>query len=570
MQALSGSLAIVVGQQSYAITFSPAFGVAPTSFLPTIFIPNDTGEIFAVSADLSTLTATGVTVWLNAVPTSASSGGFVNWRASNTPTSYPSPSGQLSGSTALVAGTQYYDLTFATPFGGLPTGVFASVRMPNSSGEVFTASPDYSTLTPRGVRVWLNGTPTSASNGGTLNWLAEGPPPLIQSSVSKTNGRTPLVSGQQDYAIIFPTAFTAPPYSLIPSVMIPGSSGEVFQASVDYDTLTTTGATIRLNGVPTSSSVGGYIDWIASGVIPETQSQGGMRFVQLCNRIGRRARTGDFTRLSLNEQMDLIEAANTGLQRLYNALPVYFKELTQGFLLPGPRTISTVVTQHSKTVSANTFSREEIGRSVQLDGDQNWNQILGPGQLLNPYMGSSGTVAGTVYGNAVYSDVYPLDRIIGNPTFPAQPGFPINRWQLGQMGTNGGVSGLIAQQSIGTPCAWWVQTFGNSQGHSPSVVLRFAPAPSQAYAVDVRMGYWPKRLTLADYQNNTELVVPPQFIESALIPMCIDAFMSSPAYVTKGDEEMLMQRAERGEQFLRQQPGQVGAPNNRIYCPIGF
>lgn len=569
MQTLSGSIALVAGQQSYAITFSPPFGVAPSSFLPSIFIPSDSGEIFAVSADFSSLTATGVTVWLNAIPTSDSEGGFINWRASNAPTNYPAPSGQVAGSVTLVAGTQYYDLTFPVPFGGTPTGIFGTVQMPNSSGEVFTVSPDLSTLSPRGVRLWLSGVPTAASNGGYINWLAEGPPPQLLSGVSKVSGRTVLISGQPDYAITFPTPFTSTPYSVIPSVMIPGSSGEVLQASIDYATLAATGVTIRLNGIPTDASTGGYIDWTVEGPLAPTGPSNGITAVQLFSRIARRARNGgDFTKLSLLEQMDLIEAANSGLQRLYNSLPVYFKELTEGFVLPGPTSLSgVVVTQYSKTVGPNTFTKAQIGRTVRLDGDGQWNQVVDTDTLMNPYMGSTGTVAGTIYGDAIWSDSYPFDRIIGNPRFSNQGLYPIN--PMNSMRSNGQGS-WFWQQSIGTPQTWWVQTFGNSQGNSPYVVLKFAPVPDQAYPLNIRMALWPKRLTLRDYQNNSNIVVPPQFIESALIPMCIAAFMGSPAWEKRGDEKDVLQRAFDGETFLRLQPGQVGAPNNGVYTPIGF
>lgn len=569
MQILSGSLALVAGQQSYAVTFSPPFAVVPSSFLPSIFIPNSSGEIFAASADRSTLTATGVTVWLNAIPSADSAGGFLNWRATDAPTNYPSPTGQLAGSTALAAGSSYYDLSFPVPFGGQPTGIFATAQMPNSSGEVFTASPDLSTLTPRGVRVWLNGTPTAASNGGYVNWLAEGPPPRLLANVSRQNGRTVLVAGQQDYTVTFPSPYQVNPYSVTPSVMMPGSSGEVLQASVDYSTLTRAGCTIRLNGLPTSASEGGYIDWLVEGPESETVVDDGITAFQLLTRIGRRCRNGgDFTTLSMLEVADVLEAANTGLQRLYNALPPYFKEITEGFILQGPTNLSGVtVTQYSKTVAPNTFTKAQIGCTVRLDGDPQWNQVIGTSTLMNPYAGQSGAVNGIVYGDAIWSPSYPFDRIIGNPRFANQGYYPIN--PMSGMRSNGQPSWLW-QQTVGTPMTWWVQTFGQSQGAQPFLALKFAPLPDQNYSVNVRMSLWPKRLTLQDYQNSTRIPVPPQFIETALIPMCIAAFMGSPAYEKRGDEKDVVQRSLDGETFLRLQPGQVGAPNNSIGTPLGY
>lgn len=291
---------------------------------------------------------------------------------------------------------------------------------------------------------------------------------------------------------------------------------------------------------------------------------------ELFHRIGRRARGGDFTRLSMTEQTDLMEAANTALQRLYNALPTYFKEQTQGFVLPAPLAISGVgVTQFSKTVTGITFTAAQFGQTVVLDGDAGWNQIIGTDELLNPYMGSTGTVAGTIYGNAIYSETFPLDRIIGNPQFVLPQNGPL--WGNAIVRANSDATGWWwYSQNIGVPQLWWPQVFGNSQGNAPIMVLRFAPAPSSAMAVNVRIGFWPKRITLADYDAATDLVVPDQFIEASLIPMCLQAFMSSPAWQVRGDESVVELKGDKGELFARNQPGQIGAPSNKIFTPIGF
>lgn len=292
--------------------------------------------------------------------------------------------------------------------------------------------------------------------------------------------------------------------------------------------------------------------------------------VELFHRIGRRARGGDFTKLSMTEQTDLTQAANAALQRLYNALPTYFKEQTQGFVLPAPLAVTGVgVTQFSKVVTGIAFTSSQFGQTVVLDGDASWNQIIGTAELLNPYMGATGTAAGTIYGNALYSDTFPFDRVIGDPQFANQQNGPL--FTSGITRVDGNPNGWWwFSQNIGVPQVWWPQVFGNSQGNAPLMVLRFAPAPSQAFAVNVRLGFWPKRLTLANYDAATSLSVPDQFIETALIPMCLQEFMSSPAWEIKGDENRIDDKGTKGELFAKNQLGQVGAPNNRIYTPQGF
>lgn len=82
-QVVTGRVALVIGQQSYAISFgapSP-FAAAPSSVWFEIEMPGSNGELFTVGKDLTTLTAAGVTAWLSGLPTSASSGGYLRWNA---------------------------------------------------------------------------------------------------------------------------------------------------------------------------------------------------------------------------------------------------------------------------------------------------------------------------------------------------------------------------------------------------------------------------------------------------------------------------------------------------------
>lgn len=291
-----------------------------------------------------------------------------------------------------------------------------------------------------------------------------------------------------------------------------------------------------------------------------------MTSVQLFHRIARRARGGDFTKLSLTEQTDIFQAANAAVQRVYNALPVYFKEQTVGFALPGPKSVTLDMTQYSNTVSSDAFAPEQLGQSIVLPGDPAWNQIIGTNTLLNPYMGPTGTVTGTIYGNAYYSPQYPFERVIGNPRFADQNQWPMMRTEMAK----GSDAGWLFQQDVGRPQCWWAQPMGNSQGNEPLIVIRFAPAPDQAYSMNVRLGFWPKRLTLADVANATTIPVPDQFLETALIPIAINELVSTPIWESRKDEEDVSRRAAEADVYLRMQVQQVAAPSNKVYTPIGF
>ena len=83
---------------------------------------------------------------------------------------------------------------------------------------------------------------------------------------------------------------------------------------------------------------------------------------------------------------------------------------------------------------------------------------------------------------------------------------------------------------------------------------------------------WPtgQRLTLEDYQNAARVVVPQQFPGSGPDPAVPARTSSTPVWNSTPNDKDVIQRAMDAENYLRNQPAQVGAPNNRAYTPIGF
>lgn len=293
-----------------------------------------------------------------------------------------------------------------------------------------------------------------------------------------------------------------------------------------------------------------------------------MTTAQLFQRVGRRAGDGDFTKLGLTEQGDVMEACSAAMQRVYHALPQYFKEMPEGFALPAPATVTLAVVQYTNALSSDVFDTSQIGRSIALAGDPQWNQIIGTDKLLNPYMGPTGTVSGTVYGDAIFSQRYPFERIVGNPQFADQSFSPLWSRQILPISTS--PSRWLYQKTTGIPQYWWVDYLGNSQGMQPIVVLRFLPAPDRAYAINVRMSYWAKRFTIQDYITASTIPVPDQFLDAALIPMAIGELMTKPSFKPNNDNDLLLGQVASAIQFLKEQMSSGATPNNRVFTPIGF
>ena len=293
-----------------------------------------------------------------------------------------------------------------------------------------------------------------------------------------------------------------------------------------------------------------------------------MNVVDLFNRVGRHARTGDFTKLSRNEQDDIAQAINSAIQKMYYLLPSYYKEMTEGLSLAGPQPVTLSVTQFSNQLATAVFTDAQIGCSVVLQGDPGWNTVLAPDALQNPYMGQTGTTSGTVYGDAWHSTRYPFDRVIGDPQFSNRGDGLFFNQSIPNINSWGQTKPYA--QSVGQPQGWFTQMLGQSQGNEPLMVIRFLPAPDQAYSMFVRTSYCPKRLLRADYNSAAVIVVPDQFIEPVLIPLCYKELMGTPAWESRKDEQFILQRAAEAEIYAKNQIGQNASPLNRIFTPVGY
>lgn len=90
---------------------------------------------------------------------------------------------------------------------------------------------------------------------------------------------TPLVDGQQSYAIVFPTTFEDLPVfadGIVP--LLVGGNGELFSCAIE--SLTTTGMTVWLSGIPSSASAGQSLTWYASGNVPSSPISVEYEFVE--------------------------------------------------------------------------------------------------------------------------------------------------------------------------------------------------------------------------------------------------------------------------------------------------
>lgn len=282
--------------------------------------------------------------------------------------------------------------------------------------------------------------------------------------------------------------------------------------------------------------------------------------IEAAGRLARHMRGGDFTKLSVSEVGDIRQSMNAGLMLLYTLLPERFRRTPVSVMLGGPRNVSVDVTNGSADLGNSPFTTDEIGQSVVVDGDANWNEITAVNALMDAYLGNTGSKNAVIYNDSALDATYSFERMVTLPTLTEQ------RKQLLPM--NARDAGWLP--SIGMPRYFWVEDLSAAIGGEPRFVVRVFPAPDRAYNLKIVLSLWPSRNSLADLITPKRLYVPDEFYESVYIPLCLGHLTLSPAWGNPDSIKGILAAAADARGLAVMQPGQTSVPKNRVETPCGY
>lgn len=287
-----------------------------------------------------------------------------------------------------------------------------------------------------------------------------------------------------------------------------------------------------------------------------------MTTFELATHLARRLKGGSLPALSAGATMDLVEAINVGLQECYERLPSWQRRVELSLPLAAPTTVSVGVTNGSATLASGTFSAAQIGRSVVLAGDSNWNKVASTTTLLDAYQGTTGTVAGTVYGDVVSNSLANLDGFSGPLRFAdtREELLPHNVRRLEPYRSG----------EVGKPRYYWSEPAGASLGNSPTSHLRVYPAPDVAYVLRCDAEFRPSLVTFTTLHQAATIPLADQFLHAALLPLCEACLLRSPEWADDAKSRLVLDAAERGRALLLGQRPSAGFQPNRIFTPPGY
>jgi hypothetical protein len=217
---------------------------------------------------------------------------------------------------------------------------------------------------------------------------------------------------------------------------------------------------------------------------------------------------------------DVAMAITAAVQEIAAQGPSEVREAPGYAVLHAPTSISLNVTTGSATVSAvSGWSTWMQGCTVRISGDDQDNELLSSTRLARAYLGATGSVTATVYGDAVTLDET-VGKVIAPLWLPNQlPLFPAtNRMDFMRLGGYPLVtdsSGLAAplpfylyyRKPVSRPWVWFIDAaYDASLGYTQRRI-RFSPMPAQAYSIAYTAAINPPRFTKDDIVSPLEQLI---------------------------------------------------------------
>lgn len=295
-----------------------------------------------------------------------------------------------------------------------------------------------------------------------------------------------------------------------------------------------------------------------------------MKIVEAIFSVARRYAGKEYGALTPAQKLDALNGLNSAMMEVFRLLPQSYRVKTLHLYVNAPDAVSLQVTDASNELGNSPFTTDDIGRTVIAQGDAAWHQVGGENLLKDAWIGSTGTVAGTMYDDYIYGEDYPFECLISTPVLiDAAESIPlclVNDPSLIMSAPN--YYGVNEMRSIGRPRYYWTEPGGVSQGGQPVIAIRLRPIPDRAFRIQVKASYWPRRVLWADIEGNPELPIPDVCAES-FIQLAGPHLVGIPGWNAMPATEVNTM-AVIARDFCAAQPPVLVSPRSRVFTPRGF
>lgn len=291
-----------------------------------------------------------------------------------------------------------------------------------------------------------------------------------------------------------------------------------------------------------------------------------MKILSLTKRLSRDFKNRELANLSADDRLELLDAINAGIQRLYGLSPAEEKITSASIALAAPTTVMLTVTNGSAVFGGYGATLDDLYCTVRVTGDPVDNQIASNNEFLHPYAGATGTVQAVIYHDAAILPE-PVTGIIGEPKIVENGVRLISDPSREILNVRGNT------RPVGQPRYWWIEANARNQNPTAPAVFRVDTLPAGAIRIESQVGYAPVRFTFADLVNGTAAIpFREEVIEGYLIPIIRGELADTSLWRDSSKVASIVNRAEKAESeyvnLLVTSP--LSTPCNRVGSAHGF
>lgn len=275
-----------------------------------------------------------------------------------------------------------------------------------------------------------------------------------------------------------------------------------------------------------------------------------------------------------DDALGICDAMNAAIQEYYSEVPTAYKGTTfEGMFEPGFQ-VSATFTNGSNLFTGWAATPLQKGYTIVAGTDTRQNVIVGPGEMLHPYIGIPGVQNAMVYG-----DVLQMDQIIER--FTSDPVLvDVNRvlvrdenWRrMGSRGWGQGATeffplGTANYRRIGCPIRYWIERQGESQNGNPPFMLRIDALPDIQYRVTVEGLLAPIQTVLADLTVPVQLPLDNFIVESMVLPMAVYHMTEHPLWADNKNFARVAEKYQKAIKLTKGRAPDQGSSANKCGTP---
>ena len=283
-----------------------------------------------------------------------------------------------------------------------------------------------------------------------------------------------------------------------------------------------------------------------------------MNSAQLAQRLVRFTPAKDVALLTVEDAVRFVDIINSGLSAYHQRTPPNYRHASASVTLPAPMTASFGLTNGSQNFTGYTATASQEGSSVVFADKNDPQQIVGTSQFLANWGGSTGTINGTIYGDAIQLPSG-VARVVTHPT--------IN----GNVLKREDAEIWLSPTAVGKPSAYKLEAVGSIGGAFPPFYLRVHPLPETSYIVSLTVELEPSQLVITDLSAQTTIPVRSSHVASFLLPICEGELAMSELWNSDFAKDGVMKRYENAIIGLGQlESNDMASPANRVKSARGY